>query len=456
MRKNTFRTVLFIIILTVIISGIYTGCNSSSPPKEDPSPENSQDKGSTDEGNKLGNSTGQDAETEDISNRPGNIDGNNQSSDSNPGADNADNTKQGKDTELDDGAGSGSKIDPGTAQQVEKPEKERVKVKALYLTGWTVGSEKNVNHYIELAKRTEINSYVIDIKDDDGYVGYESNLPAVREIGAWKKKYDVDKVLKAFHDNNIHIIGRVVCFKDPVLSSKRADLAVKNINGGLWRDNHKLTWLNPYNRGSWPYLIDIAKEAVNKGFDEIQFDYIRFPNDGNKKAMDFGNPGMEKYEAINEFLAYARKELPGVVLSADVFGIICESPADTEDIGQYLELIGKDVEYISPMVYPSHYAVGQVVNNVKFSKPDMDPYGVVYNSLIKAKNRISQAEGYKAQVRPYLQDFTATWLGKGYYQTYGPTQVRQQIKAVYDAGYDEWILWDAGNTYSESALLVEQ
>jgi hypothetical protein len=139
-----------------------------------------------------------------------------------------------------------------------------------------------------------------------------------------------------------------------------------------------------------------------------------------------------------------------------VFGIICESPADTEDIGQYLELIGKDVEYISPMVYPSHYAVGQVVNNVKFSKPDMDPYGVVYNSLIKAKNRISQAEGYKAQVRPYLQDFTATWLGKGYYQTYGPTQVRQQIKAVYDAGYDEWILWDAGNTYSESALLVEQ
>jgi len=357
--------------------------------------------------------------------------------------------------------GAGNSDDSGNPQQNTDPQQSTgplrapVKVKALYLTGWTVGSSSKVDLYVEVAKTTEINSYVIDIKDDDGYVGYESQIPAVREIGAWKKKYDVDKVLKAFHDAGVHIIGRIVCFKDPVLSSKKPDLAVKNVNGGLWRDNHKLTWLNPYNKDSWPYIIDIAKEAVEKGFDEIQFDYIRFPNDGNKKAMDFGNPSQKKYEVINEFLAYARKELPGVILSADVFGIICESPEDTEDIGQYLELIGMDVDYISPMVYPSHYAVGQVVNNVRFAKPDFEPYGVVYNSLAKAKDRISKVEGYRAGVRPYLQDFTAKWLGKGYYQTYGPEQVRQQIKAVYDAGYEEWILWDAENTYSEAALLKE-
>ena len=328
-----------------------------------------------------------------------------------------------------------------------------IKVKALYLTGWTVGSEKKVNHYVELAKNTEINSYVVDIKDDDGYVGYESQLPEVREINGWMKKYDADKVLKAFHDNNIHVIGRIVCFKDTVLSSAKPELAIKDKRGGLYKtkntDGKTITWLNPYEKGSWSYLIDIAKEAVQKGFDEIQFDYIRFANDGSKKNMDFSAYPQPKYEAIDEFLEYARKELPGVVLSADVFGIICESPSDTEDIGQYLEKIGMNIDYISPMAYPSHYATGQIVNKVKFAKPDLQPYGVVFNTLTKAKDRIAQVSGYKANVRPYLQDFTAPWIGKGNYQTYGAEQVRQQIKAVYDAGYDQWILWDALNTYDE-------
>jgi hypothetical protein len=339
--------------------------------------------------------------------------------------------------------------------KIDIPEKELVKVKALYLTGWVVGDPKRVEHYINLAKTTEINSYVIDIKDDDGYVGYESQIPEVRELNAWKLKYDADKVLKAFHDNDVHIIGRLVCFKDPVLSTKKPELAVKTSSGGLWRDNFELTWLDPYKRESWPYLIEIAKEAVNKGFDEIQFDYVRFPNDGDKKAMKLASSDLKKYEVVNEFLAYAKKELPGVIISADVFGIICESPEDVNDIGQYLELIGKDVEYISPMVYPSHYALGQVVNGVNFPKPDLDPYGVVYNSLVKAVDRISTVDGYKAKIRPYIQDFTASWLRKGNYQQYGAEQVRQQIKAVYDAGLEEWIVWDANNRYSEDAFIKE-
>ncbi|HHV29485.1 MAG TPA: putative glycoside hydrolase [Clostridium sp.] len=344
---------------------------------------------------------------------------------------------------------------PSNSGEDVKPAKKDIKVKALYLTGWTVGSDDRVQHYVDLAKNTEINAYVVDIKDDDGYVGYESNVPAVRELGAWMNKYNADKVLKAFHDNDIHVIGRLVCFKDPILSSKKPELAVKSVNGGSWRDNHNLTWLDPYNKDSWPYLIEIAKEAVEKGFDEIQFDYIRFPNDGSKKSMSFNTGGKEKYEAINEFLAYAREQMPGVVLSADVFGIILESPADTEDIGQYLETVVKDVDYISPMVYPSHYAVGQKVNGVQFMKPDLDPYGVVYQSLAKCKDRLAQVEGNKADVRAYIQDFTASWLGKGYYQSYGPKQVREQIQAVYDAGYEEWIFWDANNTYSEDAFLKE-
>jgi len=363
----------------------------------------------------------------------------------------------GENTGAEEGSNDG--ITDGTDETGDKEEKEPVKVKALYLTGWTVGSSKKVEHYVELANTTEINAYVVDIKDDDGYVGYESQVPEVQANGTWKKKYDPDKVLKEFHDNDIYVIGRLVVFKDPVYSVKRPDLAIKSKSGGLWKDNNKLTWLNPFNKETWDYTISIAKEAVAKGFDEIQFDYVRFPSDGKAKDMDFTGIEKERYEAICEFLAYAKEQIPEVPISADVFGIILESPKDTERIGQYLEYVGKDIDYISPMVYPSHYAYGQIVNNVKFEVPDLEPYAVVYNTLVKGRDRIAQVPDYKAKVRPYLQDFTASWLkknGKKMYQEYGAEQVRQQIQAVYDAGYDEWILWDAGNTYHEEALLKEE
>lgn len=345
---------------------------------------------------------------------------------------------------------------PDSTVEAAENETTPPKVKALYLTGWTVGSTEKVDHYIELAKNTELNSYVIDIKDDDGFVGYESQLPEVKANGTWKKKYNVEKVLKAFRDNGIYTIGRLVAFKDPVYSIKRPDLAIKSVNGGLWKDNAKKSWLNPYNKDSWAYLVSIAKEAVEKGFDEIQFDYVRFPSDGRKKDMDFSGMNQKKYQAINEFLSYAAAELPGVPISADVFGIIFESPADTEGIGQYLEQVGKDIDYISPMVYPSHYAYGQIVNKIEFAAPDLEPYKVVYNTLAKGKDRLSKVSGYKAKVRPYLQDFTASWLRpKTMYQEYGAEQVREQIKAVYDAGYEEWILWDASNSYHEDVFLKE-
>jgi len=355
-----------------------------------------------------------------------------------------------------------SGLNPGETTQQEQTGEEKAelpKVKALYLTGWTVGSAEKRKHYIELANTTEINAYVVDIKDDDGYVGYESQVPEVKEHGTWKKKYDPKKMLEEFHANGIYVIGRLVVFKDPVYSQKRPDLAVKSKKGGLWKDRNGLTWLNPYQKETWEYTVKIAKEAVELGFDEIQFDYVRFDSD-SKGLMDFTGVDKEKYEAINEFLDYAKSEITEVPISADVFGIILESPGDTEKIGQYLELIGKNIDYICPMVYPSHYAYGQIVNGVKFPAPDLEPYAVVYNSLIKCKNRIAAvSSGYKAKVRPYLQDFTASWLqpknGQKMYQTYGPEQVRQQIKAVYDAGYEEWILWDAKNTYSEEALLKE-
>ncbi len=215
-----------------------------------------------------------------------------------------------------------------------------VKVKALYLTGWTAGSASKLDHYIRLANTTEINSYVIDIKDDDGLVGYESTVPGVTSIKAWMKKYDVDKVIKKLHENNIYVIGRIVCFKDPTLPEKRPEFAIRTSTGAIWReknsDGELVPWIDPYNKESWDYLIAIAKEAVSKGFDEIQFDYVRFPGGSKKPEPYFGENPRPKHEAINEFLSLAKKSIPEVPISADVYGIICESPGDRENIGQYL------------------------------------------------------------------------------------------------------------------------
>lgn len=335
--------------------------------------------------------------------------------------------------------------------------KNDVKVRGLYLTGWSAGNKERMDYYIKLVNETELNTFVIDIKNDDGIVSYESKVPEVLEAETYLKKYDAKQLIDKLHEKDIYVIGRVVCFRDPTYSKKNPDQAVKHINGGLWKEetnDNNMTWLNPCDERNWKYIVDIAKEAVELGFDEIQFDYVRFP-DGNRSKMDFGKTDFVKHEVINNFLSYAREEITGVPISADIFGIVCVSPEDRENIGQYLELIGKELDYISPMTYPALYARGQIVNGVKFPNPDLEPYEVVYNTLLVAKDRLAQAENYKADVRPFLQAYTASWLPEGSYQTYAAEQYRQQIQAVYDAGYEQWIFWDANNRYDPDAFLKE-
>lgn len=358
-------------------------------------------------------------------------------------------------------------IPPAEGRQLS-PGIEKVKVKAVYLTGPSAGSAARVDKIINMAKNTELNTVVIDIKED-GTVNYSTNVDLVKKYGKQVKFYNPKDVVKKFHDNGIYVIGRIVVFKDPVLAKSRADLGVKAPSGKLWLENGSTPWANPYMEEVWDYNIAIAKEAISYGFDEIQFDYVRFPT-GGKKSFNFGTNVPEKSQAINGFLAKSDKELHqklGVPVSADVFAIIIESKIDGESIGQRFQEVGKDIYCISPMIYPSHYAnnspkgvmgngVGQNINGVTFTKPDMDPYGVVYNSLLTAKKKISETTGYKAKLRPYIQAFTARYLPAGYFQTYGAEQVKQQIKAIYDAGYEEWILWDPSNKYQESYFQKEK
>lgn len=348
------------------------------------------------------------------------------------------------------------------------PSIENVKIKAVYLTGPSAGSSARVDNIIDLAKKTELNAVVVDIKEE-GAVNYASGIQLVQKYGKQVKYYNPENLIKKFHDNGVYVIGRIVTFKDPVLSKSRADLAIKNSTGGLWLENGKTPWTNPYNEEVWDYNIAIAKEAISKGFDEIQFDYVRFPT-GKKNDFNYGSNVPAKADAINRFLAKAEKELhtgAGVPVSADVFAIIVESKGDGETIGQRITEVGKDIYCINPMIYPSHYAnaspkgvmangVGQKINGVNFTKPDLEPYDVMYNALLSTKIKIGEVAGYKAKVRPYLQAFTARYLPQGYYQAYGAQQVKQQIKAVYDAGYEEWILWDPSNKYQEAYFNPEK
>jgi hypothetical protein len=351
-----------------------------------------------------------------------------------------------------------------TASTVKETENgpKRLKVdpvRAVYLTGDSAGITQKIDHIIELSKTTNLNAVVIDVKEN-GKINYESDVEAVKKIGAYTKKFNPEEVIKKLHENNIYVIGRVVCFRDNYLGQKRPDLAVKRVNGQVFTDSSNLRWINPANTEAQQYNIDIAKEAADKGFDEIQFDYVRFP-DATSKQVNYGQIA-PKEDIISQFLKTAADEIhkKDVLVSADVFAIICESQLDGEAIGQIIERVGKDIDYVSPMIYPSHFAnaaprnkvmgngVGQSINGVMFKTPDLEPYKVVYNSMLRTMNKISAEPSYKAKIRPYLQAFTASYLPSGYWQKYGPAQVKEQIKAANDGGSDGWILWDPYNIYS--------
>jgi len=351
------------------------------------------------------------------------------------------------------------------------PKLEFQPVKALYLKPESFQNSSLLDHYIDLANRTEINAYVIDIKSDWGIITYRSEIEDVRAAKACRDDIDIRKIIKKFHDNNIRVIGRVVTFKDSVITKYKPELAIHH-NGKLFDQSGNgggVYWLDATNRKSWEYILAIVQEAINYGFDEIQFDYVRFP-ETSLYEYELSNleEGRERREYIEEFLDYIRKNVPeDTILSADIFGMPLISSRDHGEIGQTLESIGWDLDYISPMIYPSHFAnsspkgamsngVGQVINGIKFTHPDLYPYEVVYNTLLVGKKRIESVDGYKVKVRPYIQGFTADYLPAGYWKEYGVEEYRAQIQAVYDAGYEEWIFWNARNTYIEEAFLPEE
>ncbi len=331
--------------------------------------------------------------------------------------------------------------------------KQPPSVKAIYVSSNRAGAGY-IDSLIELINKTELNAMVIDVKTDDGAVTFKNGIAIADELELSNNNIpDIHELIKKLKENNIYTIARVVTFKDNATHEKLPDLYIKNKDGSVWRDGSKLKsgWLNPYNKATWDYVMEIATQTAQLGFDEIQFDYIRFDTAKSLNEADFGDTqGKSRVEIINEFAAYAVETLKpyGVYISADVYGTIINSDVDAKIVGQDYTALSRVLDYICPMVYPSHYANGSMGIEV----PDLKPYETILKSMEISNERLSAIpEGeHRAVVRPWLQDFTATWLKE--YIKYGEKERAEQIKAVYDAGLSEWLLWDAGVNYDAGGL----
>ena len=448
------------------------------------------------------------------------------------------------DTAANPGASTGSVEDAAAVKELN-----RVKVKGIYVSGPMAGTA-GMDNLIALVDRTELNALVIDVKNDDGYLTCELDVPLAEQIGS-EKHYikDLPALVQTCKEKNIYLIARVVAFKDPILAGKMPEWSLHNSDGSVFRDKSGLAWVNPYRKEVWEYLASVGEAAIKAGFDEVQYDYVRFSTDSRMKQVDFGDStkGRTKTEAISGFTLYASERIhaAGGRISADVYGVVIDSEEDQQIVGQNYVEMSRSLDAISPMIYPSHYGP----YNYQIPVPDAQPYDTVLaamqaskmvlagldpktgkkpvsadvsgNDAVDAaivggeavsgnnaadtaadsqstsgttavsgndaaqdaenaqaakdakdaqaakdaaaktpalsKEEIAQLDpttGVQATVRPWLQDFTATWV-KGHI-SYGPEEIRAQIQAVYDAGYEEWILWNAANRYTEGGLLTQE
>lgn len=337
----------------------------------------------------------------------------------------------------------------------EAARREAVKVKGIYVSGPIAGHER-MDELIELVDETELNAMVIDVKNDDGRITYKMQTDTVLEIDAGVGYIrDIDELVRKCKEKDIYLIARIVAFRDPYLAEQKPELAVKTIGGETFRDKNGLAWVNPYKKEVWDYLMEVAKGAIESGFDEIQFDYIRFSTDLRAGETTFGPEAetISKIDIITQFTEYAYETLAplGAYVAADVFGTVIDNETDQEIVGQDYVQMAQHLDYICPMVYPSHYVNGAYGIPV----PDAEPYRTIRAAMdASAKALDSVPEENRAKVRVWLQSFTAGWVPG--HIGYGREQIRNQIKGAYDAGYEEWILWNAAVNYQRDSLLTNE
>jgi hypothetical protein len=344
-------------------------------------------------------------------------------------------------------------------------ELEPFSTKAVYVTAAVASRWDLLMEYFDMIDRTELNAIVIDLKSDLrgdlGLVYYDSQVPLVKELGLSQPYMDLPKILAEAKQRGIYTIARVHIFShDNVLADAKPEWAAQDkINGGVFADyptpTIRYAWLDPWNQNVWDYNIQLSVEAAGLGFDEINYDYIRFPSlefsatDKDRLQLSREGTPEEKYANIVEVLKRSHRAIngAGAFFSVDVFGYTAFRPSDL--IGQDLSRMAEYTDYVMPMVYPSHFSPGEF----GFDVPARHPYEVIQKSMAAGAEQVA---GKRALVRPWLQEFTLIWVPDDQIVEYGPEEVRAQIRAVEEAGGSGgWILYDSANNYSEDALLPE-
>ncbi|HEV8471359.1 MAG TPA: putative glycoside hydrolase [Methylomirabilota bacterium] len=324
-------------------------------------------------------------------------------------------------------------------------------IRAAYLTYFGFGDRGIRNRVLDLVARTELNAVVIDVKGDRGWIIYPTRVEQALAIGAQGPATlrDFDGMMADLKARGVYTIARIVTFKDNVLATARPDLAVVDTRTGKpWVDRENLAWVDPFREEVWDYNIAIAKEAIERGFDEVQFDYVRFPTDGKLAAARYARPVSKetRLPTIVAFLERARKELGarGAYVAADLFGYTAFNENDT-DIGQRIEELAPHLDYICPMVYPSGYHVGIP----GYRNPVENSYAVVRESVRLIRRRAAHTP---ARVRPWLQDFKDYAFDR---RTFGVTEIREQIRGSDEGGGAGWMLWNPRNDYTGAALRIK-
>lgn len=322
-------------------------------------------------------------------------------------------------------------------------------VKALYVNAWAFGSSR-LWQLVRLVDSTDVNALVVDVKDDTGCLLYRSRVPTARAIGADRcaRTNDVQARLDTLHAHGVYAIARIVVAKDPLLAERRPAWSVRAREGGLWRDRIGSAWVDTYNDSVWVYAGELAREAVGLGFAEVQFDYVRLPDEPQARmataifpARRVGETPRDAVRRQVRLLAGLVKPL-GVPVTFDVFGLTASVTTGDLGIGQVWEDFMGVADVLLPMVYPSHYARGAF----GFHSPNAHPYSVVRLALADALARTGTENS--TQIRPYLQAFT---LGRRL-PRYTAAEIQAQIRAAQDAGIDSWVLWNPRSVYQRAAL----
>lgn len=329
--------------------------------------------------------------------------------------------------------------------------REKTKVKGIYLTDSTAGSDR-MEDIISHIDETELNAVVIDVKNDEGKLALALDSEKLQTMGTSAGTIkDLPELLRELHSHGIYAIARIVCFRDPHMAELRPDLMEQKADGSLFYDQSGMTWVNPYKQEYWDYLDAAVYGCAKAGFDEVQLDYVRFCTEKGMQSVAHEGADCGKTEIITRFVQYMSDKAAeyGIFMSTDVFGTIIDSYEDAEAVGQNYGEMSAAADYMCPMIYPSHYGDG----SFGIAHPDLEPYQTIKSAMEsseKALKKAAKEDEAQAAVRPWLQGFTAGYLEN--HLEYGAEELQEEIQAVYDSGGEEWLIWNAANRYDWTAF----